>query len=724
MTGMSAESSGRWQSLLSDFAGDRLVGTMVTGVVLAMVNSLLSIALMSLIFQGDLARMLPIGVGLGLVGSGVVAAVVGVGSGLPGMYAGIQDASAAILGLAAGSVAASVTGATTVHTVIAMIVVTSVATGLVLLAMGRFRLGEVARFVPFPVIGGLLAGTGYLIVAGSVEILGGLSRDALMGSEGAGLLWPGLVLAGFFLVASRRGWPSRWYLTFLALGIGAFHVALVAAGIGRQVALERGWLLGPFPTGSLWPGLAIRSLSQADWGAVAGEAVSLVTILLIVPMTVLLYVSALEVETRHDLDMGIELRVTGWANVAAGLAGGPPGYLYLADTVVTRRLVGERRGPAVVAAAGMALLVAAGSAVLGFLPQFVIGGMLLFVGVDFLVEWLWDSRRRMAPLDYLLMLGIVAIIATIGFLPGVAAGLISAIVLFVFRYSQIDVVKHSLTGSEHRSNIERPPVQTEYLEREGGSVVILQLQGFIFFGTANRVISQVRARLEEPGRVKFVVCDFRLVTGVDSSAVLIFERMALLAEENGFVLVLTGLSPTQVGQLDLLISRFAGSVRVEPDLDRGVAWCEDRLLEEGGAAPDGLRALPDGLVERLEPYLESRIIPPRTRLMSQGDPTSGLYLIISGRATVLLEGPDGREVRLRTVLEGTLLGEISLYRDEPVTATVVTDTECRLLHLTPKAFNGLCQADPTVAADLHAFVARTLAARVSHANRAIQALYR
>jgi SulP family sulfate permease len=153
-----------------------------------------------------------------------------------------------------------------------------------------------------------------------------------------------------------------------------------------------------------------------------------------------------------------------------------------------------------------------------------------------------------------------------------------------------------------------------------------------------------------------------------------------------------------------------------------MAWCEDRILAESGPRPGEARALPEGLAIRLTPYLSARAVPAGTRLMQQGDPTPGMYLIRSGRVTVLLEGPDGQQVRLRTLLDGTVLGEISLYRNEPCTATAVTDTECDLLHLTPESFDDLCRRDPAAAADLHAFVARTLAGRVSHANRAIRAL--
>ncbi|MET0566438.1 MAG: SulP family inorganic anion transporter [Acidimicrobiia bacterium] len=723
MPGDRQDADGRWDGLLGDFTLGRLPATLATGLVLAVVNSLLCIALMTLIFDGPLDEALPIGIGLGLAASAVVAMVLAIGSSFSGMYAGVQDASAAILGLSAASIAASIPRPDAVDTVLAMMVVTSVATGLVFLLMGYFGLGEIARFVPFPVIGGLLAGTGYLILVGAMGILGVQSVGDLTNGDALGLFWPGVLLAALFSVASRRRWPSWVYLVFLAGGIIGFHAVTQIFGVDKAESLERGWLLGPFPEGGLWPGPALDALAGADWSAIGGEAASLATILLIVPITLLLYISALEVETKLDIDMNAELRATGWANMAGGVVGGPPGYFYLADTLITQRLVGRRRGPAVVAALCILGVVTVGSSILEFLPQFVVGGLLLFVGTDFLIEWLWTSRRRMTRPDYALVWGIVVIIAAVGFLPGVAAGLVAAIALFVVRYSRIDVVKHSLTAKEHQSNIERSSIEAEYLHEAGDSVLILELQGFVFFGTASRIIGHVRSHLERSESLRFVIFDFRLVTGVDSSAVVLFERVALLAGDQGLVLLLTGLSPAQRAQFADLIADYDEVVRDEPDLDHGMAWCEDRLLALAGAGRDREPSLPRGLTDELAPYLVARNIPAGQQLMRQGDPTPGIFLILSGRVTVLLEGADGQGVRIRTLLGGTVLGEISLYRDEPCTATAVTETECDVLHLTPESFDELCRTDPEAAARFHVFVARTLAGRVSYANRAIRALH-
>jgi sulfate permease, SulP family len=711
-----------WAGLRADFAPRALATTLVTGLILGLVNLLLTTALISLIYRGELAEFLSAGLGFGLVGSSILALFLALGSSFSGMYGGSQDASAAILGLSAASVAGALVGVAAFETVVAMIVVTSLATGLVFLAMGYLGLGDIARFVPFPVIGGLLAGTGYLIVTGAIGILDVGDGSDLLGLEAAGSFWPGLFLAALFFVASRRGWGSRSYLGFLIVSVAGFHLLAAIGDLSQVDAMARGWLLGPFPDGGLWPGSLIEPLAGADWGLVAGEAAGLVTILLIVPITLLLYLSALEVETRSDVDVNRELRTTGWGNVAAGALGAPPGYMYFSDTAITSRLVGARRGPAVVAALAMLTVVAFASFVLELLPLFVIGGLLLFVGAEFLYEWLWASRRRMSRIDFALLVAILVVIAAVGFLPGVAVGLVAAVALFVVRYSRIDVIKHSVTGGDQQSNIERALEDAEYLQSRGGATLILELQGFIFFGTANQISTRVKTSLESSPDLIFLLFDFRRVSGIDSSAVVIFERIATLARDHGVVLVLTGLGDTHIGQFGDLISERVGASVVHTDLDHGLAWCEDRLLEQGRVGETVPRTLPDDLAVDLNPYLSHRTLAAGETLMRQGDSTPGILLISSGQATVRLDVADGESVRLRTLLGGTVLGEISLYRDEPCTATVVTDTVCEVLHLTPERFEDLCRDDPEVAARLHRFVARTLAGRVSHANRTIRAL--
>ena len=80
----------RWTLLAADFKLGQLPATLGTGLVLAFVNCLLGIALISLMFQGDLEAALPIGIGFGLVASAVLAFVIAIGSSFPGVYEGYR----------------------------------------------------------------------------------------------------------------------------------------------------------------------------------------------------------------------------------------------------------------------------------------------------------------------------------------------------------------------------------------------------------------------------------------------------------------------------------------------------------------------------------------------------------------------------------------------------------------------------------------------------------
>ena len=58
-------------------------------------------------------------------------------------------------------------------------------------------------------------------------------------------------------------------------------------------------------------------------------------------------------------------------------------------------------------------------------------------------------------------------------------------------------------------------------------VLTLELQGYIFFGTSNLLLNRIRSRLTGCVRVRprFVVLDFRRVTGIDSSVSLSLDNL-------------------------------------------------------------------------------------------------------------------------------------------------------------------------------------------------------
>src|SRR6266566_728209 len=120
----------------------------------------LVISFATLAFNGYLFQFQKQAIGLYLAGAAVALAGIAWTAGRRGIVGGVQEAAAVALVVATTKVAVSTFGGTNrgFLTAVAATMVVVVATGLALLGLGAFRLGGLIRVVPYPVIGGFLAG--------------------------------------------------------------------------------------------------------------------------------------------------------------------------------------------------------------------------------------------------------------------------------------------------------------------------------------------------------------------------------------------------------------------------------------------------------------------------------------------------------------------------------------------------------------------------------------
>jgi sulfate permease, SulP family len=751
-------SPGRWSRsaswLRTELQPRRLIPTLTAGVVIGILEVVLASSFAALIFGGRGSVHLPEAIGFSLFGATAVLLVIAFFSSLPGMVGSLQDTTAAILALLATSITAKLaldlgyteqqvtTLSSTFLTVVTAVIVASALTGISFLVLGSFKLGRLVRFVPYSVIGGFLAGTGWLLVKGGIGVLTQrsltLASIDVFGRPAVLLRWlPGVLFAAVLLGLVRR---FRHFLTIPAVliaGVAAFYVVLGATGTTVDAAEARGWLLGPFPPGGgLFDPVLAEAFTYADWGAILGQSPSILTLVLVAVLALLINATGIELVANRETDVNRELQVAGLATVIGSAGGGIVGFQALTLTALARRTGTTSRLVGVVAASVCLAALAFGARALSLFPRPVLGGLVVFLGLSFLVEWVLEARSKVLRRDYVVILLILLSVAVLGFLQGVVVGLLLATMLFVVDYSRIDVVKDDISGSVYRSKVEREPEHLEILRREGDRIHVLALQGIVFFGTANSLLDRIRGRAEDPSALglQFLVVDFRRVFSLDSSAVLAFLKTHQLAVSRGFTLILTGLSGPvrhQLVQGGLDIDGLP-EVRLFPELDRGVEWCEDRLLEDRvEPQPEPAERLPallrDGLggsvdPERLMRYLEVQEIDAGYELIRQGDSSDDLFFLESGRLTAQLRRPDGEAVRLQTMGPGTLVGEVSLYQGTARTASVVSEAPSRLRRLTREGLADMERDDPELAAALHRLIARLLASRLADTQSTVRAL--
>jgi SulP family sulfate permease len=732
---------------LREMTADRIISILLAGIIAGIVTLISSVSFAALIFHSALTPYVSSGIAI-LISTAVVAgSLFSLLSSARPVVALPDDDTAPVLALMVSLIIASFPADTPPDvlfvTAFGALAFSALLTGIVMTALGYFRLGSLVRYLPYSVMGGYFAGGGWLLVQGALRVASDLplatAQDYLALLEPQYLLrWAPAVLAAVFLRWAIRNWHKS-----LAMPVSMFLLMLVffavaaLAGLTPQALMDDGWLVGPFPEARpqlVNPVLFQRS-GDLDWGLVVRNLSSIGTIIMLSAVSLMLTASGLSVLQRNNFSINKELMSAGFANTVSGVTGGlialpSMSMTELAMTVgaPNSRLVG------LVVALFCGLMLFFGMSMIAWFPKVALAGLLIFLGMSLLERWLIQARQQLPRLEYLVVVFILLVVAVAGFLEGVLVGLLAAIVLFVINYSRINVVRYALTGRERGSNVERNSAEEKFLRENGDRTLILKLQGYLFFGTAAELARRIEKRLldNELPPLRYAVLDFAQVNEMDSSAALSFMKLAQEASQSNFFLILTGLSETMHDRLmgSWFENESTSYVQFMPDLDHGIEWCEERILKEQslGDAHEGImqqiaRYLPSPEDHKiLMQYLERREVDPGYLLASQDEPSDEMFLLQTCTASVYLETTSGGRHRIRRAGAGTVFGEVGFYLGTPRTASVIIDTGGELFVLSQDANARLEREQPHIAAALHKFMIRLITRRLQLTTTTLQAV--
>ena len=721
--------------------------SLITGLLTGFVGLVTALSLAALIFSGDLTAYLPQGIRMALISAVVPGTIIALTSSCRRIavipHAGSSAVLAVVAALVIERMPPSASPDAVFLSVTATILIATLLTAVLWVGLGYFRVGSLIRFLPFSVIGGFLAGTGWMLVLGGLRVLTRSPLDspaslAAMVQPDPFWRWlPGVCIGLALYLASRHRRHAAAVPAVILLSTAGFYIAALAAGHSTDDLLREGWLLGPLDDA---PTTAWNPLFGVDWGqihlpAIAANLANLATVPVISSVALLLTMSALELWNRKDLDVNRELRISGVANLVGGASGGMVAFYSPSLSGMAAGLGGTGRSVGLLAAAVCALGFWAGPELLGYLPRPLLGGILCYLGIVFLYEWLVKAWGRFPRAEYAIIPLILFFVATSGFLTGMIAGLLAAVALFVVNYSRVDVVRYALPGCDRRSTVERPPEQEQVLKSEGGMTHILALQGYLFFGTTRTLLGCIRMRISASDKkpLAFLVLDFKHVTGLDSSATLSFVKLMQIAEQEGFRLAFSNLRPEMERRLRSGGVRHSdtGLLGFFPDLDHALEWCEDQILVLSPPPPTGTRGILQQITARMPSadagdefldFLEKIEVPAGYTLVRQGDPSDEIFFVEDGEVSIYLETRGGERVRVRRTEAGTVVGEIGFYLKEQRSASAVTDGPATLYRLSVEALERMEAGHPEVALEFHRFMAALSSQRLLSNTRTFEAL--
>ena len=618
--------------------------------------------------------------------------------------------------------------------------------GVLQIIFGLTGVGRAIKFVPYPVIAGFMNGIALIILVSQVGPALGMEAGRSLAEvlSDLGAIQPASILVTVAVVTTvfvtprvtRRISPM---LCGLIVGVTLHY------GAALLLFVPVGPVVGPLPPFDFQPH-EMSHMFDFAWNEDMGLwlRVLLPHALLLAAVASLdgLLASVIgDAVTHGQHDSRRVLTGQGAAN-ALGAAFGAIPTVASAHTRIANYL-GGGRSP--LSTLSHAVFVLAAMAVLGPLvaavPVAALAGLMIYIGFTLVDRWTRDLARRLREEGHrgelILNLAIVAAVALslllLNMIMAFALGLAAAIVLLLVKLSGSPVAR-TLDGSVRSSLKVRSPDARAVLRPLAKQIRILELQGELFFGTADRLQAQVES---VPESARFLILDFRRVNQIDATGARVLEVIGHLAARRRMTVALSEVREDEPRGRYLRALGIAAVIRPElwfPDLDRALEWAEDRLLERERFedAPEiAPRELPlfSGLSEEematIAGVLERHELGHGDVVFNEGDEGDRLFVIARGAVSIKVQlgGETARARRLATFTPGVFFGEMSLLEGQRRSADAFAKGERVVLYsLSARHFAGLVQQHPRLGLKIYQAMTRELVARLRVTTGALRAL--
>ncbi len=597
--------------------------------------------------------------------------------------------------------------------------------GLLMIAMARLGLARLALHIPAPVTVGVTNAVAAVILVGQTPVALGIAPGQPFSANA--LHAASMAVAALAIALTLRPLPLvPAPVAALALAT-LLHHGLVAAGIAVGPAVG----VAPMPmhvaAGLLGAADSWRVL--IDWPGLATQLpVAALSLALVAMAESLTAAAALREHSGRRADPRQDAFGVGAAMVAAGAMGGAPGSVLTSASLACQAWGGGGRISMAVRAAIAAMALLFAGPLIATLPFAALAGVLMGTMLRLarlrpMVPGRGAGQARRAA-DAGVIAAVVATALLFGLIVAILVGVVLSVAIFTVAMAQT-TLRRAISNPTGRSRVRRPVEDVRLLQDLGNRILVMELQGAIFFGSADGIVA--RADRARAAGAEIVILDLSRVTRIDMSG---GQRLVELCRNaRGAVL----LAPVRRGsrvamELDMLRMDLLPA-SIFPSMAAAVEAAEDHLLA-GRGTPGGARleaaqalstlGLPAGAVDALLPHLVPCSFAPGTTILRQGEAADAAYLLLQGEVEISVAGAAGQApTRLAVLVPGVLFGEAALMGGGRRTADATARGEVRCVRLAAVGAEALRRDAPDAAWLLLEAAARQLAANLAAANRII-----
>ncbi|TXI80636.1 MAG: cyclic nucleotide-binding domain-containing protein [Flavobacteriales bacterium] len=658
--------------------------------------------------------------------------------GTGGMLTGSRPATGLILGTLAAAllqhrdIAAAEDPAALVF--ILLLVCTMLA-GAFQFAFGLARVGRALKYVPYPVVAGLMCGVASLMLLFALRPALGIPYAAAW-NDAYGQWRPFSMLVAALTVAVcfggakvTRKVPSA--VTALVAGTLLHHALVLVVG-AYNMGETSGTVSSLLPDRSVGQWLMARAdLSLFGWLSLLVPYA--LAIAAFASLETLLCLSSIETSRAVRLDADRELRIQGAANIVGGALGATSAVGNLSRVMINLSAGGGGRASSLAYSAVLASVVLFAGHWTGLVPAAVTAGILIFYAVQmvddgtrriavqvFTQRGVLERRQYRVLLANFLVIVLVALVAVFGdMLKATAVGIAAAMFLFV-RSSMKPVIRRVQSAATRRSLKVRVPEDMALLELEGTRIAIIEVEGPLFFGTADRLAREIDSVCECSDSV---ILDLRRVSDVDPTG----GRTLVQASKQVF-----GQNRRlSFAGANVRVERFLCAMGLEAcvpvahwhhDVDSALQCEEDYLLVAFGSPSDhavlhlSQTTLAHGLTASessvLEAFLDKHLFDSPGKVFELGQKGESLFVATGSVVDIVLPLDNGKQKRVASFAPGVVFGEMALLEGKPRSADAIVQGPSTVWELSRDRLAEIEYKHPEIARRVLLNLSRSLAERL------------
>ncbi len=623
----------------------------------------------------------------GLLGAAILSIVSGLLGGTKGMVSAPNGPVTMLLvGVFAGMSAKGAGSAEMVTALSAILILT----GLFQLTFGAVGGGQLVKYIPNPVVAGLVTGIGLLMIKSQVLLLSKNMNMSQSFDPYSVIPVVTALLTIFTIAVAPKMFPRiPGALAGLIFGIFLFQTLIYFTG-----KVEQSWVVGTIPSlASLQLVITPQAMKALPWNIVITSSLAL-TVLATTDCLITSVVADAQTGARHNSKK--EMAAQGIGQMLVGLLAGLGGGGTKGSTLVTIQSGGGRWSPVVSGLLMIVLMLFAGTAG-NYLPISVLAGVITFVGigmVDFnVLLWLRNKNTRF---DGAIAICVIVTIVFSNLVMAVVVGVTIAIIIFIQTQIKTPIIHRRVTAAHHHSFCARTDTERRILDEQADKIIMVELRGNLFFATADRLLTEIEQDTF-PGSV--IILHFRRVKYIDLTGMILLLQIDSRAASKGATLIFChlreelGFGEKVSKAFEKIDKKSAIQAKIFHDTDTAFEYAENLVLERAGrsveqrgrytplAENNFCTGMPENIIALIQGITKPATLSKGSNLFESGDFGQSLFLVLKGEIEIRLYTSVRGFKRLAKYGPGTYFGEIAFLTPGPRAASAIVTQDVEILEI-------------------------------------------